>query len=113
MIWIILSDAPFLSETQIGIPNYRNIEPHIAVNGNNVLVVWMRADASGNIKGYLRYSSDGGTTWEPARQLPASCNTVVDPFVRADPDNPNGFYLVYLEICPRLPRGHNYFVYLR
>ncbi len=111
MLALLISlDPPFLSEVQIGESGYRNVEPHVAVNGNNVMVAWMKADTRGNIKVYYKYSSDGGSTWSDADTFPKNCNRT-DPFVRPDPDNPSRFFVVYLEVCPRLPHGSRYFVH--
>ncbi len=75
MLTLLLSlDPPFLSEVQIGESGYRNIEPHVAVNGNSVMVAWMKADIYGNTTVYYRYSGDGGSTWSSPQRLSNRCN---------------------------------------
>ncbi len=75
MLTLLLSlDPPFPSEVQIGESGYRNIEPHVAVNGNSVMVAWMKADIYGNTTVYYRYSGDGGSTWSSPQRLSNRCN---------------------------------------
>jgi Neuraminidase (sialidase) len=56
-------------------PGNNSAEPHMAVSGNNVVVVWSQYD--GNIYWlYSNYSTDGGATWHSAQLI--ENNTGVD-----------------------------------
>ena len=75
--------------------------PHIAVDGQNIYVVWQDNAASGNEDDtdtdvYVRYSSNGGTTWNPVRLVSDDANDGESWYPRVGVSGSNG-YVVWRE----------------
>ena len=69
-------DIQVISEhTEDGTSQY----PHMSVDGQSIYVVWQELDNSGNeddtdMDIYVRYSSNGGTTWNPVQLVSDDAN---------------------------------------
>jgi len=76
-------------------------EPAIAtVSGNTIHVVW-QDDTPGNAEIYDKRSTDGGTTWTPAKRLTRTSDSSYSPAMAIDSDNT--IHIVWEDETPGRP----------
>jgi len=98
------SGATWLPSQRLSASGMFECTPVVAANGSDVYVVWVGWPGSqGDI--YFRKSTDGGTTWNPAKQLTANTGNSGWPNIAVNGSN---VYVVYYDNSPG-----NYEIYLR